>query len=50
MHQVRGKLFKLSESNQWQERGTGTLKLNVRQSDGAGARLGKIQIIIHIYI
>ncbi|EGN91821.1 hypothetical protein SERLA73DRAFT_164348 [Serpula lacrymans var. lacrymans S7.3] len=25
--------------NQWRERGTGTLKLNVRQSDGGGARL-----------
>lgn len=40
MHQVRGKLFVLSEQNSWKERGTGTLKLNVRKSDGAGARLG----------
>lgn len=29
--------------NQWQERGTGTLKLNVRRSDGGGARLGIVQ-------
>jgi Ran-binding protein 3 len=40
LHQVRGKLFYLSSQNQWKERGTGTLKLNVRRSDGGGARLG----------
>ncbi|KAF9466168.1 hypothetical protein BDZ94DRAFT_1213575 [Collybia nuda] len=39
IHQVRGKLFSLSDGNQWKERGTGTLKLNVRRSDGSGARL-----------
>ena len=37
--QVRGKLFSLSSQNQWKERGTGTLKLNVRY-DGGGTRLG----------
>jgi len=37
--QVRGKLYYLSDENTWSERGTGLLKLNVRQSDGAGARL-----------
>jgi len=37
--QVRGKLFALSEQNQWSEKGTGLLKLNVRKSDGRGARL-----------
>ncbi|TDL23696.1 hypothetical protein BD410DRAFT_786955 [Rickenella mellea] len=37
--QVRSKLFKLSNQNSWQERGTGLLKLNVRRSDGGGARL-----------
>ncbi|THH07548.1 hypothetical protein EW146_g9285 [Bondarzewia mesenterica] len=36
---VRGKLFVLSDQNQWRERGTGTLRLNVRRSDGKGARL-----------
>lgn len=41
IYQVRGKLFTLSEENQWKEKGTGTLRLNVRQSDGAGARLGE---------
>ena len=35
---VRAKLFYLDQ-NQWRERGTGTLKLNVRLSDGEGARL-----------
>ena len=39
IHQVRGKLFALV-AGQWKERGTGTLKLNVRRSDGSGARLG----------
>ncbi|KAJ7696468.1 hypothetical protein B0H17DRAFT_929523 [Mycena rosella] len=39
LHQVRGKLFSLVDGTQWKERGTGTLKLNVRRSDGGGARL-----------
>ena len=38
--QVRGKLYALSDQNAWKERGTGLLKLNVRKSDGAGARIG----------
>jgi len=38
LHQVRGKLFSLDDS-QWKERGTGLLKLNVKQEDGTGARL-----------
>ncbi|KAG5644862.1 hypothetical protein DXG03_007503 [Asterophora parasitica] len=38
VHQVRGKLFSLIGS-QWKERGTGTLKLNVKRLDGSGARL-----------
>ncbi|KAJ7931679.1 hypothetical protein B0H13DRAFT_1957161 [Mycena leptocephala] len=38
LHQVRGKLYSLVDT-QWKERGTGTLKLNVRRSDGGGARL-----------
>ncbi|KDQ61833.1 hypothetical protein JAAARDRAFT_31318 [Jaapia argillacea MUCL 33604] len=37
--QVRGKLFVLSPQNAWKERGTGTLRLNVRREDGSGARL-----------
>ncbi|THH12054.1 hypothetical protein EW145_g251 [Phellinidium pouzarii] len=37
--QVRGKLYALSDQNAWKERGTGLLKLNVRKSDGGGARL-----------
>ncbi|KAH9832541.1 uncharacterized protein C8Q71DRAFT_776937 [Rhodofomes roseus] len=39
MYQVRGKLYALSAQNQWKERGTGMLKLNVRREDGTGARL-----------
>jgi len=39
VYQVRGKLYALSPQNQWKERGTGTLKLNVRREDGTGARL-----------
>ncbi|EEB92999.1 hypothetical protein MPER_08408 [Moniliophthora perniciosa FA553] len=38
IHQVRGKLFHLADGA-WRERGTGLLKLNVRASDGGGARL-----------
>ncbi|KAF9269246.1 hypothetical protein L218DRAFT_953798 [Marasmius fiardii PR-910] len=38
IHQVRGKLFVLADGA-WKERGTGLLKLNVRASDGGGARL-----------
>ena len=39
VYQVRGKLFALSEQNQWSERGTGLIKLNLRKADGGGARL-----------
>ncbi|CCM06188.1 uncharacterized protein FIBRA_08430 [Fibroporia radiculosa] len=39
VYQVRGKLFSLSSQNQWKERGTGTIRLNVRRADGSGARL-----------
>ena len=37
---ARGKLYSLCPQNQWKERGTGLLKLNVRRADGGGARLG----------
>jgi hypothetical protein len=40
IHSVRGKLFVLSEQNQWKERGTGLLRLNRRKVDRGGARLG----------
>ncbi|KAI0690885.1 hypothetical protein C8T65DRAFT_671143 [Cerioporus squamosus] len=39
VYQVRGKLFMLSTQNQWKERGTGMLRLNVRRADGTGARI-----------
>ena len=42
--QVRGKLYALSDQNAWKERGTGLLKLNVRKSDGAGARIGTFMV------
>jgi len=41
VYQIRGKLFALSEQNQWSERGTGLIKLNLRRADGGGARLGE---------
>ena len=44
LHQVRGKLFSLQDS-QWKERGTGLLKLNVKQEDGTGARLGTFHFV-----
>lgn len=37
--QVRGKLYTLCPQNQWKERGSGQLKLNVRRADGSGARI-----------
>ena len=37
---VRGKLYALCPQNQWKERGSGQLRLNVRRADGGGARLG----------
>lgn len=40
IHSVRGKLFVLSEQNQWKERGSGLLRLNRRKVDRGGARLG----------
>lgn len=44
LFQVRGKLYALSDQNAWKERGTGLLKINVRKSDGGGARLGATSI------
>jgi hypothetical protein len=40
IHSVRGKLFVLSEQNQWKERGSGLLRLNRRKVDRGGARIG----------
>lgn len=42
VYQVRGKLFVLNEQNQWSERGTGLIKLNVRRADGGSARLSEL--------
>lgn len=41
IHSVRGKLFILSDQNQWKERGSGLLRLNRRKVDRSGARLGE---------
>lgn len=41
LYQVRGKLFTLGTGNQWKERGTGMLKLNVQKADGSSPRLGE---------
>ncbi|KAJ7580135.1 hypothetical protein C8J56DRAFT_865843 [Mycena floridula] len=46
IHQVRGKLYSLADGA-WKERGTGLLKLNVRASDGAGARLVMRKEAVH---
>lgn len=48
LHQVRGKLFSLHE-NQWKERGTGLLKLNVKTVDGTGARLSEL-FFLHLFV
>lgn len=45
VYQVRGKLFTLSAQNQWKERGTGMLRLNVRRQDGGGARLSEWSLL-----
>ena len=42
IHQVRGKLYVLCPQNQWRERGTGQLRLNVGRYSGSGARLGEV--------
>lgn len=44
VHHVRGKLFILSEQNQWKERGSGLLRLNRRRVDHGGARLGELSL------
>lgn len=44
IHSVRGKLYMLSEQNQWKERGTGLLRLNRRREDRSGARLGELPL------
>ena len=38
--QVRGKLYTLQDGNQWKERGTGIIRLNVKRGDGSNPRLG----------
>src|SRR5258705_1726951 len=46
IHQVRGKLFSL-QGTSWKERGSGVLRLNVKQEDGMGARLGMFSCCVH---
>ena len=41
VYQTRAKLYVMQSDGGWKERGTGTLKLNVRRADGRGARLGE---------
>lgn len=41
--QVRGKLYALQDGNQWKERGTGIIRLNVKRHDGSNPRLGTLQ-------
>lgn len=40
LHQVRAKLYTMDTHDTYKEKGTGTLKLNVRKEDGKGARIG----------
>jgi Ran-binding protein 3 len=42
--QVRGKLYTLQDGNQWKERGTGIIRLNVKRHDGSNPRLGMRQL------
>ena len=41
-YQNRTKLYVMESDGGWRERGVGTLRLNVRRSDGRGARLGEL--------
>lgn len=41
IYQLRVKLHVMEKDGGWKERGTGPLRLNVRKSDGKGARLGE---------
>ena len=41
LYQTRAKLYVMQSDGGWKERGTGTLRLNMRRSDGRGARLGE---------
>jgi len=49
IHSVRGKLYMLSEQNQWKERGTGLLRLNRRKVDRTGARLCESSHILTLF-
>ncbi|ORX35906.1 hypothetical protein BD324DRAFT_629508 [Kockovaella imperatae] len=53
VHSVRAKLYVMQADGGWRERGVGTLKLNVRRSDGKGARLvmraeGVLRLILNV--
>jgi hypothetical protein len=48
IHSVRGKLYILSEQNQWKERGSGLLRLNRRRVDRGGARLGESSLTFDV--
>jgi len=50
LYQVRSKLYTLDPSNSWKERGTGQLRINVRRSDGSGARLVMRKEAVHSLI
>jgi Ran-binding protein 3 len=49
-YSMRAKLYTLHDGNSWKERGTGTLKVNVRRADGAGARLVMRKEAVHSLI
>jgi hypothetical protein len=44
VYATRAKLYVMQTDGGWRERGVGTVKLNLRRSDGRGARLGKFGI------
>jgi len=53
LYQTRAKLYIMEREGGWKERGTGLLKLNVRQSDGRAPRLimradGVLRLILNV--
>lgn len=42
LQQVRAKLYTMDSHDTYKEKGMGMLKVNVRKSDGKGARIGMV--------
>jgi len=50
IYQTRAKLYVMQSDGGWKERGVGTLRLNVRASDGKGARLGMSPLSLFLHL